>query len=604
MIPYVGRILRKLKKKLEISKLNMKNLQPNLQIYDTTLRDGAQREGLSLSIEDKVKIARKLDRLGVQFIEGGWPGANPKDGEFFRRIHEQPLVNAELVAFCSTRRPGTKANEESMLVPIIASGTRWITIFGKSWDLHVTEGLRTTLDENLAMISDTIAYLRSRDRRIIYDAEHWFDGYKHNPEYAMQTLQAAIAAGAEWLVFCDTNGGTMPNEISEIVQQVSDRLSQPHQNAVLHQLGIHTHNDSGLAVANALAAVQQGVTMVQGTINGYGERCGNANLCTLIPNLQIKMGVPCITDDQIKQLVDVSRQVSEIVNLAPDEHAPFVGLSAFAHKGGIHVSAVQRNPFTYEHIAPEQVGNSRRIVISEQAGLSNILSKAKSCGIALKKDDPASRQILQKIKDLEQLGYQFEAAEASFELLMRDAIGQRPDFFRVLSFQIHTNANRHSDRNYNDRNNESHGDVDSLATVKVMVKGQEKLTASEGNGPVSALDAALRKSLVKFYPAIALFYLTDYKVRILNSNAGTSAKTRVLIESSNGDLRWTTVGVSTNIIAASCKALVEGLEYGLMLHESENFPSCPLDFDLSDLIDRNCDRSNPNNQIGAINLAN
>ncbi|CAN1212020.1 citramalate synthase [Tumidithrix helvetica PCC 7403] len=581
----------------------MKDCQPNLQpsklqIYDTTLRDGAQREGLSLSIEDKVRIARKLDRLGVAFIEGGWPGANPKDGEFFRRIQAKPLMNAELVAFCSTRRPGAKANEDAMLVPIIASGTRWVTVFGKSWDLHVTEGLRTTLDENLAMITDTIAYLRSRDRHIIYDAEHWFDGYKQNPEYALRTLESAIEAGAEWLVFCDTNGGTLPSEIETIVKQVGNWLSERgdrDSKGIMPKLGIHTHNDSGLAVANALTAVQQGVTMIQGTINGYGERCGNANLCTLIPNLQLKMGVPCITDEQLTQLSEVSRQVSEIVNLAPDEHAPFVGLSAFAHKGGIHVSAVQRNPLTYEHIAPEQVGNSRRIVISEQAGLSNILSKAKACGIPLQKDDPTCRQILQKIKDLEQLGYQFEAAEASFELLMRDAIAQRPHFFSVLSFQIHSDAARHSDR---------HGEVDSLATVKVMVKGQEKLTASEGNGPVSALDAALRKSLVKFYPAIAQFYLTDYKVRILNSNAGTDAKTRVLIESSNGDRRWTTVGVSTNIIAASCKALVEGLEYGLMLYESQNSPNHLSDRGLSDFIEQNYDRSNPNNQIGAINLAN
>jgi 2-isopropylmalate synthase len=577
----------------------MKDRQMPVQIYDTTLRDGAQREGLSLSIEDKVKIARKLDRLGVAFIEGGWPGANPKDGEFFRRIQAEPLLNAELVAFCSTRRPKTKANEEAMLVPIVAAGTRWITVFGKSWDLHVTEGLRTTLDENLAMITDTIAYLRSRDRQIIYDAEHWFDGYKQNPEYALRTLEAAIAAGAEWLVFCDTNGGTMPDEIAQIVKQVSDRLDLSMQDALKPKLGIHTHNDSGVAVANALAAVQQGVTMVQGTINGYGERCGNANLCTLIPNLQLKMGLPCVTDEQLTQLVDLSRQVSEIVNLAPDEHAPFVGLSAFAHKGGIHVSAVQRNPLTYEHIAPEQVGNSRRIVISEQAGLSNILSKAKACGIPLEKDDPACRQILQKIKDLEQVGYQFEAAEASFELLMRDAIAQRPKFFSVLSFQIHTDAARHSDR---------HGEVDSLATVKVRVKGQEKLTSSEGNGPVSALDAALRKSLVKFYPAIAEFYLTDYKVRILNSNAGTDAKTRVLIESSNGDRRWTTVGVSTNIIAASCKALVEALEYGLMLqeslHESQKLPSHLLDRGLSEFIEQNYNQNNPNSQIGAINLAN
>ncbi|WP_019499775.1 citramalate synthase [Pseudanabaena sp. PCC 6802] len=538
----------------------------DLRIYDTTLRDGAQCEGLSLSVEDKVNIAHKLDRLGIPFIEGGWPGANPKDGEFFRRIQEQPLMQAEVVAFCSTRRPGIVANEDPMLVPIVAASTRWITVFGKSWDLHVTEGLRTTLTENLEMIADTIAYLKQRDRRIVYDAEHWFDGYKHNREYAISTLKAAVDAGAEWLVLCDTNGGTLPDEVGAITRAVKT-WAEAYGDRV--QIGIHTHNDSGVAIANALAAVQNGATMVQGTINGYGERCGNANLCTLIPNLQLKMGRSCIAPSQLQLLTEVSRQISEIVNLAPDDRAPFVGLSAFAHKGGIHVSAVQRNPITYEHISPESIGNRRRIVISEQAGLSNVLSKAESCGIKLQKDDPACRQILQRMKDLEQVGYQFEAAEASFELLMRDAIGDRPCFFKLNGFQVHCDT-------YCDEY--SCGAVSALATVKITVKGEQKLTASEGNGPVSALDSALRKALVDFYPAIATFYLTDYKVRILNSNAATSAKTRVLIESSNGSQRWTTVGVSGNIIDASYQALVEGLEYGLMLaglHNPVSAVKCP-----------------------------
>jgi 2-isopropylmalate synthase len=542
----------------------------SMYIYDTTLRDGAQREGLSLSVEDKVRIAHKLDRLGIPFIEGGWPGANPKDGEFFRRIQEEPLSQSEVVAFCSTRRPGAKANEDAMLVPIVAAATRWITVFGKSWDLHVTAGLRTTLSENLEMIADTIAYLRSRDRRIIYDAEHWFDGYKHNPEYAISTLKAAADAGAEWLVLCDTNGGTLPDLVAAITQAVktwADEYSSQSSRQI--QIGIHTHNDAGVAVANALVAVQNGASMVQGTINGYGERCGNANLCTLIPNLQLKMGHSCITSHQLELLTEVSRQVSEIVNLAPDDHAPFVGLSAFAHKGGIHVSAVQRNPITYEHISPESIGNHRRIVISEQAGLSNVLSKAESFGIELPKDNHTCRQILQKMKDLEQIGYQFEAAEASFELLMREAIGDRPSFFKLNGFQVHCDA--HCDAY-------SCGEVSALATVKVTVKGEEKLTASEGNGPVSALDSAFRKALVDFYPEIANFHLTDYKVRILNSNAATAAKTRVLIESSNGVQRWTTVGVSSNIIDASYQALVEGLEYGLMLaglHNPISAVKCP-----------------------------
>ena len=517
-------------------------------IYDTTLRDGAQREGLALSIEDKIQIARRLDRLGIPFIEGGWPGANPKDVQFFWQLQEEPLTQAELVAFCSTRRPGGKAAEEPMLQPILAAGTRWVTIFGKSWDLHVTEGLKTTLDENLAMIQDTIEYLRANGRRVIYDAEHWFDGYKHNPTYALETLKTALTAGAEWLVFCDTNGGTLPHEIAEIVGKVAIAI------APTPRLGIHTHNDSGTAVANAIAAVMQGARMVQGTINGYGERCGNANLCTLIPNFQTKLDFDCISDSQLAQLTETSRFVSEVVNLAPDDHAPFVGLSAFAHKGGIHVSAVERNPLTYEHIQPEQVGNRRRIVISEQAGLSNILAKARSFGIELEKQDPACRQILQRLKELESQGFQFEAAEASFELLMRQALDQRPQPFQIRGFQVHYDA--------------VPGDTlqtTSLATVKLSVGGKDILEAAEGNGPVSALDAALRKALVNFYPEIDSFYLTDYKVRILDGGAGTSAKTRVLVESSNGSQRWTTVGVSSNILEASYQAVVEGLEYGLLL---------------------------------------
>ncbi len=531
-------------------------------IYDTTLRDGAQREGLSLSTEDKIRIARHLDRLGIPFIEGGWPGANPKDVQFFWQMQEAPLQQAELVAFCSTRRPGIPAAEDTMLQPILAAGTHWVTIFGKSWDLHVTEGLKTTLDENLEMIRDTIAYLRANGRRVIYDAEHWFDGYKHHREYALKTLEAAIAAGAEWLVFCDTNGGTLPTEIAHIVQAAiahctgltPDRDVSPTR-LYLPQFGIHTHNDSDTAVANALAAVMEGATMVQGTINGYGERCGNANLCSVIPNLQTKLGYQCITESQMSQLTEVSRFVSEVVNLAPDDHAPFVGLSAFAHKGGIHVSAVARNPLTYEHIQPEQVGNRRRIVISDQAGLSNILAKARSFGIELEKQDPACREILQRLKVLESEGYQFEAAEASFELLMREALGQRSRPFEVKGFQVH----------YDMITGQQILCANSLATVKLTVDGQDILEAAEGNGPVAALDAALRKALINFYPEIAAFYLTDYKVRILDGTAGTSAKTRVLIESSNGSQRWTTVGVSGNILEASYYAVVEGLEYGLCL---------------------------------------
>ncbi|MEB3829354.1 citramalate synthase [Phormidium sp. CCY1219] len=523
-------------------------------IYDTTLRDGSQREGLSLSIDDKLQIAHRLDRMGIPFIEGGWPGANPKDVQFFWRVKEEALQNAEVVAFCSTRRPGIPAAEDSMLQAILSAGTHWVTIFGKSWDLHVTEGLNTTLEENLAMIRDTIAYLKSQGRRVIYDAEHWFDGFKQNRAYAMQTLETAIAAGAEWVVFCDTNGGTMPHEISEIVRFVLNTV-QKTPNASL-RFGIHTHNDSETAVANALAAVMEGVEMVQGTMNGYGERCGNANLCSLIPNLQLKLGYSCIEEGQLAKLTETSRFVSEVANLAPDEHAAFVGLSAFAHKGGIHVSAVQRNPVTYEHIDPQRVGNLRRIVISDQAGMSNVLVKARNFGLDLNKHDPASREILQRLKELENEGYQFEGAEASFELLMRSALGDRPQFFQIKGFHVHCE--------------QLQGMTNALATVKLAVNGQDILEAAEGNGPVSALDAALRKALLNFYPVLEQFQLTDYKVRILDGAAGTSAKTRVLVESSNGSRRWTTVGVSTNIIDASYQAVVEGLEYGLML---QNHPA-------------------------------
>jgi 2-isopropylmalate synthase len=525
-----------------------------IHIYDTTLRDGAQREGLTLAVEDKLKIARQLDKLGVPWIEGGWPGANPKDGEFFRRLQLEPLTQAQVVAFCSTRRPGGLAAEDKMLAAILAAGTKWVTIFGKSWDLHVTEGLKTDLAENLEMIRDSIEYLISQGRRVIYDAEHWFDGYKANPEYALQTLQTAIAAGADWLVFCDTNGGTLPQEVTQIIGEVIHAI-YPNQRL---QFGIHSHNDCELAVANAIAAVASGATMVQGTINGYGERCGNANLCSIIPNLQLKLGYSCLTEANLTRLTQVSRFVSEVVNVAPNDYAAFVGKCAFSHKGGIHVSAVERNPLTYEHIAPTQVGNERRIAISEQSGLSNVLIKASEMGLTLTKEDPRTRQILARLKELEYQGYQFEGAEASFELLMREILGQTATLFTIQDFQVHcaiipgrdyANATKHH----------------SLATIKIAVDGQNILEAAEGNGPVSALDAALRKALSQFYPELNKCYLTDYKVRIIDGGAGTSAVTRVLVESSNGLHRWTTIGVSDNILEASYQAVAQGIEYGLLV---------------------------------------
>lgn len=530
-----------------------------LTLYDTTLRDGSQREGLALSIQDKLQIAHLLDRLGIPFIEGGWPGANPKDVQFFWQIKEEPLTQAELVAFCSTRRPGRSAADDPMLQPILAAGTRYVTIFGKSWDLHVTEGLGTTLAENRAMIRDTIQYLRSQQRQVLYDAEHWFDAYISNSDYALETLVTAVEAGAEWIVLCDTNGGRLPHEVAEITAAVQAELTR-----FAHvQLGIHTHNDSGTAVANALAAVQSGATMIQGTINGYGERCGNADLCTLIPNLQLKLKYPCIPDQNLSLLTRTSREISEIVNLGPDDHAPFVGLSAFAHKGGVHVSAVQKNPVTYEHIQPEWVGNVRRIVVSEQSGISNILTKLNGFGVYLEKNDPTLRKILEHLKHLELEGYQFEAAEASFELLVRSFLEQRIPPFEMLSF--HVTSTSHSDWNSRDWDPLSDQTaMQSLVAIKVAVQDQIRVTAAEGNGPVAALDTALRKALIEFYPELEVIHLADYKVRILDSQSGTSARTRVLIEFSDGHHRWTTVGVSGNIIEASCRALIEGFEYSLI----------------------------------------
>ena len=539
-------------------------------LYDTTLRDGAQREGISLSVSDKIKIVQTLDRMGIPFIEGGWPGANPKDVQFFWQVQEISLQQAQVVAFCSTRRPHKPVETDKMLQAILNANTQWITLFGKSWDLHVTDSLKTTLEENLLMIEETIAYLISHQRQVIYDAEHWFDGYMANPDYALATLKAAIKGGAKWLVLCDTNGGMLPHQVSSIVAEVKSHLkSELAQNQV--KLGIHTHNDSGTAVANAIAGVIDGVEMVQGTMNGYGERCGNANLCTLIPNLQLKLGYDCLSKPQLTQLTSNSRLISELVNLAPDDHAPFVGRSAFAHKGGIHVSAVTRNPITYEHIEPKVIGNERRIVVSEQSGLSNVIAKAKSLGINLSKKDPICQQLVRKLKQLEHEGYQFEAADASFKLLMLSAFKQRAKLFTIKRFQVHSDIVL----------TDAFFDSNVLATIKIVVGEEELLEIAQGNGPVSALDKALRKALVQFYPEIAEFQLTDYKVRILDSKQGTQAKTRVLVESSNGEQRWRTVGVSCNILDASYQAVIEGIEYGILLitgrEQSSNSLACPLE---------------------------
>jgi len=513
-----------------------------LVLYDTTLRDGAQQEGISFSVSDKLKIARKLDELGIHYIEGGWPGSNPKDTEFFARARKLPLRQAVITAFGSTRRAGVPVEEDAQLRTLLEAGTKTVTIFGKSWDLHVTRVLGTSLEENIRMIADSVRYLKGKGREVIYDAEHFFDGYKANPSYALRTLLAAQEAGADCIVLCDTNGGSLPSEITSIVGEVRKAISTP--------LGIHAHNDGELAVANTLAAVQAGVIHIQGTINGYGERCGNANFCSIIPNLKLKMGHDCIGDEQLRQLVSVSRYVSELANLGPDPRLPYVGRSAFAHKGGVHANAVLKCKKSYHHVDPALVGNNERIVVSELAGKSNIAYKAWEFGLDLRPEQIS--QILRQIKELESQGFQFEGAEASLELLIRRTLPGYKSPFELIDFHVLV------------ENRQKRGML-AEAAVKVRVKGEVMHTAAEGNGPVNALDKALRKALVPFYPQLAEVHLTDYKVRILDSEAGTAAKVRVLIESAWGSRTWSTVGSSTNIIEASWQALADSFEYGLLI---------------------------------------
>jgi 2-isopropylmalate synthase len=515
-------------------------MQTSICIFDTTLRDGTQGEGISLTAEDKIKIARKLDALGVHYIEGGIPGSNGKDVEFFRRVKDLGL-RAKLTAFGSTRRKNTTCEQDANLQQLVTSGARAATLVGKSWDFHVHTALQTTLEENLAMIGESVAFVKRHGMEAIFDAEHFFDGFKANPEYAMAVLRAARQAGADWIVLCDTNGGTLPHEISEIVGKVVRELDAP--------IGIHTHNDGELAVANTLAAVAAGARQVQGTINGYGERCGNANLCSIIPNLQLKMGYSCVTDEQLAQLTSVARYVAEVANVQLPNNQPYVGMSAFAHKGGIHVSAILRDSKTYEHIPPEKVGNKQRVLVSELAGQSNILSKAQELGLTIG-DSAKSREIINRIKELEHQGYQFDGADASLELLLRDACGEPVNVFTVESFKILVEKTASG--------------LTSEAIVKINVDGVPAYTVAEGNGPVNALDNALRKALVQHFPAIRDIHLTDYKVRVLDEKDATAAKVRVLIESSDFKEKWSTVGVSTNVIEASWEALVDSIRYALI----------------------------------------
>lgn len=516
---------------------------PKVQIYDTTLRDGTQGEGISLSVDDKIKIALKLDAMGFHYIEGGWPGSNPKDMEFFVRIKDYPLTNAQITAFGSTRRPNVAATEDANLKALLESGVKVATIFGKSWDFHVTDALNTTLSENLAMIEESLGYLKGKGLTVFYDAEHFFDGYKANRKYALATLQAAQQGGAEVIILCDTNGGTMPHQITEIIADVKNYIDVP--------LGIHAHNDCELAVANSLLAVQAGVAQVQGTVNGYGERSGNANLCSVIPSLAFKYGVDSIPSDNLMHLTEMSRYVSEVANINPNPHQAYVGSSAFAHKGGIHVSALLKDAATYEHIQPEMVGNSRRVLVSELSGTSNLLYKFKEMNVDVDKQNPENRKLLEQIKDLESRGYQFEGAEGSFELLMHKAFGDYSQPFSLENMRLILELKEDQP-------------VHSEAVIKVRVKDEVVHTAAEGNGPVNALDNALRKALEEVYPRVKGMKLNDYKVRVLDEKAGTDAPVRVLIETGDGKKSWSTVGVSTNIIEASWQALVDSMAYGLL----------------------------------------
>jgi len=520
-----------------------------VQLYDTTLRDGAQQEGISLSVEDKLKICQKLDELGIDFIEGGWPGSNPKDTEFFARAQNLRLTHSTLVAFGSTRHANSRAEKDLNLQALLQAKTRVVTIVGKAWDKQVTRVLETTLEENLSMVADSITYLRSKGLRVFFDAEHFFDGYKGNPEYALQVVVAAAKAGAECVVLCDTNGGTLPQQIEKAIKAV--------QKASTIALGIHTHNDAELAVANSLAAVEAGVIQVQGTINGYGERCGNANLCSIIPTLKLKMGIDCVTDKQLSKLSDVSRYISELANMPHYDRLPYVGDDAFTHKGGIHVSGLIKWEDSYQHINPSLVGSRPHVVVSELAGKGSIIFKAKERGIPVPKGKEVE-EVLKQIKLLEKQGFQYDVAEASFDLLLRRA---QPDYqppFELVDFMVVVEKRRRPPSRGNQE------EPLSEATIKVKVDNKIVHTAAEGDGPVNALDQALRSALLQFYPDLADVKLIDYKVRILEETAGTASQVRVLIESSDGKENWRTVGSSTNIIEASWLALADSIEYWLI----------------------------------------
>ncbi|MBP7342601.1 MAG: citramalate synthase [Smithellaceae bacterium] len=518
-------------------------------IYDTTLRDGTQGEQVTFSAEEKLRIARRLDDMHFHYIEGGWPGSNPKDMRFFEMAKTVRFKNAKLTAFSSTRKPHIRPEACPNLKALVLAGTPAVAIFGKVWDLHVTDILKIDPEENLSMIRDSIAYMKARGKEVLFDAEHFFDGFKANPRYATRVVKTALEAGADRIVFCDTNGGSMPHEISDILKKVASFIPGD-------QSGIHVHNDCGLAVANTIAAVREGVSLVQGTVNGYGERCGNADLISVIGNLQLKMKMTCLPAESIRQLANLSLCVSDVANIPPLNARPFVGRSAFAHKGGVHVSAVAKNSAAYEHMQPELVGNSRRVLVSDMAGKSNIAYKAKALGIDLNRKN-ALGKVVHQVKLMEDKGYQFDAADGSLSVLMKKAIGEFVEPFTLECFSVVTSRTLDNP-------------CLSQATIKISVGGEEELTAAEGNGPVNALDHALRKALTKFYPQIKEMHLVDFKVRTLEGSEGTAAGVRVLLDSTDGSEVWSTTGVSENIIEASWQALIDSIEYKLSKDKKRN----------------------------------
>lgn len=519
------------------------DLCKKIEIFDSTLRDGAQAEGVSYSVEDKIKITLALDALGVSYIEAGNPGSNPKDLAFFERAEKLRLINSRLVAFGSTRRAGVKVKEDSNVLSLLEAKTQVVAIFGKTWDFHVEKIIKTTLEENLRMIQETVAFFKEQGKEVIFDAEHFFDGYKANSQYALEALRAAVAGGADWLVLCETNGGAFPSEVAKITSTVLQTLQT--------KIGIHCHNDGGMAVANSIMAVEAGATQVQGTYIGVGERCGNANLSTIIGNLQLKKGYRCIPENQMQNLTSTARLVAEISNLNTNEREAYIGHSAFAHKGGMHIDGVMKAPHSFEHIDPERVGNQRRFLMSEVSGKNTILSKLKRLNPTLHKNSPETQQLMERLKELEHEGYQFEGAESTFDLLIRKHLGKYKPFFELKHYKIIGEQ-------------PPLGENNSSAMVKINVEGKDEMSVAEGNGPVNALDKALRKALEIFYPQLKEVYLTDYKVRVVNTEAATGAKVRVLIESTDGREVWSTVGVSTDIIEASWIALVDSIEYKLL----------------------------------------